>query len=385
MQREEQSNALSRRHWTITLYMAHHFSEEDFETNIVLARELRRLQEQIALQHVARKRIWASSFNLNTLSDLECLQRYRFKRKDVGFLATLIDWKKGIDSDGKMRTLRKRYLIDPVEATAIMLRRLSTANRLIDLQPEFGKHRSALSEIFYHALELFYCDFGSALETWQQSLVSLRARTYAKCVENKGSPLDSVVGFIDGTGVEIARPSGTSQRASYSGHKRQNCLKFQAISAPDGLLLHLFGPVEGRRHDMFLYNESRLDNVLRSSMVIADRQYYLYGDPAYTLRPYLQVGFKGSVLGPDEVAFNFSMSKVRVTVEWAFRDVKQYFTHLDVPRKLRLRVTPAGLWYVCAAMLWNFRVCLYGSQAAQYFNCNPIDINQYLEHIRGNQ
>jgi hypothetical protein len=135
MQREEQSNALSRRHWTITLYMAHHFSEEDFETNIVLARELRRLQEQIELQHVARKRIWASSFNLNTLSDLECLQRYRFKRKDVGFLATLIDWKKGIDSDGKMRTLRKRYLIDPVEATAIMLRRLSTANRLIDLQP----------------------------------------------------------------------------------------------------------------------------------------------------------------------------------------------------------------------------------------------------------
>jgi hypothetical protein len=124
-------------------------------------------------------------------------------------------------------------------------------------------------------------------------------------VENKISPLDRVVGFIDGTGVEIARPSGTSQRASYSGHKRQICLKFQAISAPDGLVLHLFGPVEARRHDMFLYNESRLENVLRSSMVMADRQYYLYGNPAYTLRPYLQVGFKGSALGPAEVAFNF--------------------------------------------------------------------------------
>jgi DDE superfamily endonuclease len=120
-------------------------------------------------------------------------------------------------------------------------------------------------------------------------------------------------------------------------------------------------------------------------MVIADWQYFLYGDPAYTLRPYLKVGFKGSVLEQDEVALNFAMSKVCVTVEWAFRDVKQYFTHLDVPRKLRLRVTPAGLWYLCAAMLWNFIVCLYGSQEAQYFNCNPIDINQYLEHIRGNQ
>jgi hypothetical protein len=180
MQREEQSNTLSRRHWTISVYMAPHFSEEDFETKVALARELCRLEEQIELQHFARRRIWALSFNLNALSDLKCLQRYRFKRKDVGFLATLIDWKNGIDSDGKMRTLKKRYRIDPVEATALMLRGLSAANRLVDLQPEFGKHRSALSEIFYHALELVYCDFGSTLETWQQSLVSLRARTYIR-------------------------------------------------------------------------------------------------------------------------------------------------------------------------------------------------------------
>jgi hypothetical protein len=52
-----------------------------------------------------------------------------------------------------MRTSQKRYLVDPVEATAIMLRRLATASRCVDVEPEFGKHRSALSEIFYHALE----------------------------------------------------------------------------------------------------------------------------------------------------------------------------------------------------------------------------------------
>jgi hypothetical protein len=150
--------------------MVRHFSEEDFETNVALARELRRLEEQIELQHFARKRIWTSSFNLNALRDLECLQIYRFKQKDVGFLATLVDWKNGIDSDGKMRTLKKRYLIDPMEATEIMLHRLSTASILVDLQPEFGKHRSALSEIFYNALELFYCSFGSTLESGSRVL-----------------------------------------------------------------------------------------------------------------------------------------------------------------------------------------------------------------------
>jgi hypothetical protein len=47
-----------------------------------------------------------------------------------------------------MRTSQKRYVEDPVEATAFMLRRLATASRWVDEKSEFGKHRSALSEIF---------------------------------------------------------------------------------------------------------------------------------------------------------------------------------------------------------------------------------------------
>jgi hypothetical protein len=136
---------------------------------------------------------------------------------------------------------------------------------------------------------------------------------------------------------------------------------------------------------MFLYKESGLDDNLRSSLVISNRQFHLYGDPAYILRPYWQVGFKGSSTTPEEIAFNASMSKVRVTAEWAFRDVEQYFTQVDVPRKPRLRVTPAGLWYVCAVMLWNFRVCLYGSQATQCFECDTIEISEYLAHVQGEQ
>jgi hypothetical protein len=66
---------------------------------------------------------------------------------------------------------------------------------------------------------------------------------------------------------------------------------------------------------MLLYKESGIDDNLRSSLVIFSRQYYLYGDPAYILRPYLQVGFKSSSTTPEKIAFNASMSKVRVTAE----------------------------------------------------------------------
>jgi hypothetical protein len=357
---------LRNREWTI-------------ETRLAVAGEIRRLKHQIELQDLARCRISTHSYNINALSDQECLLRYRFTRKDVGFISRLIPWELTRDEFGRMRTGRRRYRIDPVEATAIMLRRMATASRWVDVQVEFGKHSACLTEIFYHTLELFYLKFGERIMMWPQNIIAKRASYYSNCVHEKGSALPNVVGFIDGTAVEIARPGGMGQRATYSGHKRRNCVKFQAVSAPDGLILHLYGPIEGRRNDMMLYRESQIDEVMQSSSNILGVQYCLYDDPAYCLRLYLQVGFQGSNLTGDQIQFNSSMSKVRIAVEWTFRDIKMYFTHIDLPRKLKMGVTPAGLWYVCSAALWNFRVCTYGSQTAEYFDCDSISIEEYLE------
>jgi hypothetical protein len=113
MQREEQHRNLSRRHKILVAYMALHSYDEDIETSVAILSELKRLVEQIELQWLARIRIWTSSFNINSLSDLQCLQRYRFRRKDVCFIAGLIPWENGLDLNVKMRTSQKRYLVDP--------------------------------------------------------------------------------------------------------------------------------------------------------------------------------------------------------------------------------------------------------------------------------
>jgi DDE superfamily endonuclease len=170
------------------------------------------------------------------------------------------------------KNCRKRYRTDPVEATAICLRILGSPSRWVDLRLEFGKHIAALTEIFYHTLKLFYSTFGTKLETWPDRLVASRAAYYSQCVSEKGSVMPNVLGSIDGTAIEISRPSGFSQRATYSGHKSRNCIKFQAISAPDGLILHRFGPMEGRRHDMTLYQASQIDGVLQHSLLIIEIQ-----------------------------------------------------------------------------------------------------------------
>jgi DDE superfamily endonuclease len=164
----------------------------------------------------------------------------------------------------------------------------------VDVQFEFGKHSACITEIFYHTLELFHSKFGERILTWPHTIIEKRASYYSKCVYKKGSALPNVVDFIDGTAIEIARPGGLRQITSYSGHKRRNCVNFQAVSAPDGLILPLYGPIEGRRHDMTLYRESKIDSIIQYSMNVLGVEYCLYG----TLRIVFGLTFKLVSRGP---------------------------------------------------------------------------------------
>jgi hypothetical protein len=57
MQREEQHRNLSRRHKILVAYMALHSYDEDIENSVAILAELKRLEEQIELQRLARIRI----------------------------------------------------------------------------------------------------------------------------------------------------------------------------------------------------------------------------------------------------------------------------------------------------------------------------------------
>ena len=58
----------------------------------------------------------------------------------------------------------------------------------------------------------------------------------------------------------------------------------------------------------------------------------LYGDPAYPLRVHLQGPFQNPHLTPLMEAYNNSMSSVRVSVEWLFGDIVDYFKFMDLKK-----------------------------------------------------
>ena len=219
----------------------------------------------------------------------------------------------------------------------------------------------------------------------QGEIISLfiesRASLHAASVHAKTSALESCVGFIDGTVIGIARPCDSDQQnVAYNGHKRKHALKFQAVSTPDGLFLHTFGPIEGRRHDWTLYMQSGIEEQLEKVLQIEGKQFCIYRDSGYNARPYMDVPFQGSSLTTEKSAFNKSMSSARISVEWMFKEVKLYWSHVDFKRQMRVGQSPVGLLYNACMLLTNFRNCLYPNATSQYFRCAPPDIDSYVMH-----
>ena len=115
--------------------------------------------------------------------------------------------------------------------------------------PRFGRPVPQLSMLCNIVIDHIFHQFGHLLSSFDQQWLSREnLKVFADVIHEKGAALDNCWGFIDGTVHPICRPK-RNQRVVYNGHKRVHALKYQSVVAPNGLIAHLFGPVEGRRHD----------------------------------------------------------------------------------------------------------------------------------------
>lgn len=337
------------------------------------ARRLQHANNDVLLIRIRSLHIAHCSFNLNILSESECLKKFRFTRHELPTIMGIIGWSSGV-------TERNRYTCDPMTATCILLRRLATPIRLFELEDEFGAHSSKISEIFWEVAKKFYTERKALVTTLRMDLICERAEEYAECIHRTGAPLDNCIGFIDGTKILIARPGGPNcnQRCVYSGHKRCHCLTYQTVTTPDGLIMNLHGPVEGRRSDAFIYRLSKLGIQMEEKFVIAGKQYCIYGDQAYVLRPWMQTAFPRHTATSAQLVYNTLMNAARVSVEHSYGEVKTHFTTMDFKRKLKLGEAPIGMLYVCSVLLLNFKTCMmHGGLVPRRFECMPPSLERY--------
>jgi len=330
--------------------------------------DVRRIQQRS--RHVS-----SSTFNYNIFSEEESLRNFRFRARELNQVVVLCGWTSG-------KTKRSRYRCNPFTATCIVLRKLAFPTRWKDMESMMGMRSSALSEVFWEVVESLTSSKGHLLETFRAPLIAQRAEMYAEAIQARGAPLDNLVGFIDCTKIQMSRPGGVgaNQRTCYSGHKRFHCLIYQTVTTPDGLMFYLYGPEVGRRHDMTLYRQSNLDSALQEGLSIDGKQYCVYGDSAYLLRPWIQTAYSRVGATQAQQAYNKAMSAVREAVEWTYKDLKQIFSSQDFKRQLKVRQAPIALLYKTSALLWNFKMCMgHGGQVVSYFNCPPPTLTEYLD------
>ena len=75
------------------------------------------------------------------------------------------------------------------------------------------------------------------------------------------------------------------------------------------------------------------------------------------------------------------MSEVRVSVEWIFGDIINYFKFLDFKKNLKISLSAVGKMYVTCALLHNARVCCYGSTTSGYFDVSPPEIGDHFHQV----
>lgn len=313
------------------------------------------------------------SFDLDSMTDDMCKTEFRFFKNDIYNLIEVLNLPDEIICYNGLN-------VNVVEAVCVLLKRFAYPCRYVDLIPRFARPEPQICMISNTTMNLIY-------DNWQHLLVNLNQpwlsrqhlQEYAEVIHEKGAALENCWGFIDGTVRAISRPR-RNQRVMYNGHKKMHAIKFQSIVAPNGLIANLYGPVEGKRHDSAMLAQSQVLTQLQNhSFGPNGNVLCIYGDPAYPIRQQLQCPFRGARLTAIEKEWNKSMSKVRVSVEWIFGDIVNYFKFLDFKKNLKIGLSAVAKMYVTCALFHNARACLHGTITSKFFDINPPAINDYFQ------
>ena len=311
-------------------------------------------------------------FDLESWDDAQCKTEFRFSKNDLFILLDILEIPEVI-------TCSQRTICDNIEGICILLKRLAFPCRYTDMVPYFGRNPTELCLIFNTVLDHIYNQHGQKLRTWNWPILAPPSlQRYADCVYQKGAPLQNCFGFIDGTVRRIARPQ-RNQRIVYNGHKRVHALKFQSVAIPNGIIANLSGPYEGKKHDSTMLNESGLLQQLQQVAWSNAQPLCLYGDPAYPVSLHLQSPFRNANLSQAQQDFNKGMSESRISVEWLFGLVSNYFKFIDFIKMQKIGLSPIGKMYIVCALLQNAHTCLYGNMISDYFNMDPPAIQEYFQ------
>eukprot|EP00732_Lithocolla_globosa_P002437 Lithocolla_globosa_v1_NODE_1598_length_2457_cov_74.169858.p1 type:complete len:393 gc:universal NODE_1598_length_2457_cov_74.169858:1075-2253(+) len=182
-------------------------------------------------------------------------------------------------------------------------------------------------------------------------------------------------------GTDALRWDSTLQRAFYTGWLGVHGLKWQTVQLPNGMTADMFGPATIRHNDRWLQRESEINDRLADVQAGQVRQFSVYGDAEYVLQSHIKRrhGRANLVLPPRLQEEDDAMKKMRIGNEWDYGTTANLYPHVHFHKNMKiLQAKDVSTRYFVATLFKNCHVCLYGSQSAQYFDCPPPSLEDYM-------
>ena len=287
------------------------------------------------------------------------------------------------DSDGNpVWVARNKARFPLMEVVAVFLMRMSAECKWSRLAPALGgRHWSGYKLVFGEMLTLLY-DFWFDRLTDVTRYAALMHQ-WAFLVQQKvGGASPRIIGFLDGTWIDVCKPFlDAIQRELYNRYYKGHGLKYQALVAPIGLILDLFGPIVGRMSDSHMLRLSQLVAKLHQISVALGWHVVAYADAAYAQGPHIMRGLKRNMLHTVLMReLQTVMNRPRTSVEWGFGIVKADWPFVGERRKHRVYLSPVGRIFPLAALLSNCKACHNGgNQISDYFGAEMPTLEWYLD------
>lgn len=260
-------------------------------------------------------------------------------------------------------------------AFAILLQRLSFPHRIRDLEVFFGMAYGPISSIFNDVLQHIYKRYKTMLD-WHPSLTHERCSQYAAIFEQQGG-IPGCWACVDGTFRAFCRPI-RNQRIYYSGYKKKHGFKYQGIVTPDGLILSLKGPVEGKCSDITLFRIMNTAAKLQE-LQSENEPLYLYGDIAYQSCFGVITAFRQNQQRTMSVnCFNDWHASHRITIEQMFGATIMQWQANSLTTNLRSLSQSVAAWYAVSVLLINCLSCLRGNCSSARYKINTMSLREYL-------
>ncbi len=161
MQRDTRLVAVAkRRNAAVALLISS--SRTSLAMRLMLAEDAEEEEEELHHMHSGRSRLMSSRFKLDDMGEDRCVKLFRFRREDVGIIASMLQWPSEVScSDGTLVTPRRRYAFFKEKGLCILFGRLAMPQRWREMESIMFRSSGALCELFYITLNAFCEQFSS--------------------------------------------------------------------------------------------------------------------------------------------------------------------------------------------------------------------------------